>query len=223
MNNNIFWHICELNNWKDIVLDQFETIQNSGLINNIQNIYITFLGQKQENINWLLNKNNKLILYKYSSSLYLYEKICLDSLFDWSLNNTSNVLYIHAKGVTHPNNQNVWNWRKMMEHFLINQYDKCLIKLNNENCDAVGCVLTNHGTDRRIKNETHNYHFSGNFWWSNTKYIKTLPKIPDIKMYVNNNYWLCERWILYHYPNMKIFVPFQGQNNWYYKSSPNYL
>lgn len=219
MNNNIFWHICGINNWKQIVRDQIATIISSKLISIIDNIYVTYLGQDINDIDWLKQINKKIIIQNYNKNILFYEKLCLDSLFEWSKNNSSNVLYIHAKGVSRPNNHNVWNWRKMMEYFLIDKHEICIEKLNS-GYDTVGCLLINAGTNLKIKDENHKYHYSGNFWWSKTDYIKTLPNIPNINLSVKNNCWICERWILYHYHNNKHYIMYDNLKKHYYLSSP---
>ena len=217
--NNIFWHIYGMNHWKQIVEEQLSTIINSGLLNKINNIYVTFIGNNQNDIDWLTSIDSKIILDKFDSNPHHYEKLCLHSLLEWSKYNSSNVLYIHSKGVSRPNNENVQNWRRLMEYFLIEQHETCIQKLN-EGHDAVGCLLTNGGKSVKIHQENHKYHFSGNFWWSKTDYIRSLPRIPDIDLSQNKNYWLCERWILYYYTSIKVHIMYENKNKHYYNFSP---
>lgn len=212
--NNIFWSITQLNNWVDIVSDQYKTIVESGLINSVENINVCFLGSSKSEIDWLINLDKKFNFFDFNTNIKLYEKLCLDGIHEWSKSNKSNVLYIHSKGVSHPGNGNVWAWRKLMEHYLIDKHSECINYLKEN--QAIGCLLTDCGKPIRISEEKHNYHFSGNFWWSKTDYIKTLPKIPDVDMGYDNNYWLCERWILYHYPNVKIHIPYDSHQKHYY-------
>lgn len=219
--NNIFWHIYGINHWKNIVNEQISSIINTNLIDKINNIYVTFIGNDKNDINWLLNIDKKIILDKFDTNPFHYEKLCLHSLLEWSHHNNSNILYIHAKGVSRPKNKNVQNWRKMMEHFLIGNHQECIQKLNH-GYDAIGCLLTNNGNSAKIKNENHKYHFSGNFWWSKTNYIKTLPPIPDIDLSIQKNYWLCERWILYHFNTMKIHIMYDNNQKHYYTRSPQF-
>lgn len=220
MRNNIFWHICGIGNSEGVVKDQLNLLNQTKLIDIVENIYITYLGNSASDVKWLLDNNSKFILYNHSKNYGLYEKLCLDSLLEWSKNNISNVLYFHTKGVSQPHNPHVWNWRKLLEYFLIDKHQECIKYL--EHNDAVGCLLTNGGKDIKIKDENHKYHFSGNFWWSKTEYIKTLPPIPNINMSHNKNYWLCERWILYYYHSMKIHLMYDNPKKHYYDSNPNY-
>lgn len=225
MKKNIFWHICELNNWKLVVEDQIATIIKSGLLEKIDNIYITFLGNHISNIEYITKISKKIIIYNFHNDVSQYERSCLHSLKEWSLYNNSIVLYIHSKGVTRPNtdtisyNDNVWSWRKMMEFFLIEHHDICINKIL-EGFDVIGCNLVDHGYDvPSIDNESHRMHFSGNFWWSHTNHIRKLPPIfPNIQnLHDNKLYWACERWILQNYPECKVFEIFKHNKKWFYK------
>lgn len=228
--NVIFWHICGLCNYKYVVNSQFNRIKRSGLLNDIDKIYVTYLGKKRTDIDFLLQKSDKIILDKYDSYIQHYERVCLHSLHDFAKQNHSNVLYIHAKGVSEQYKHeklirsNINRWRQMMEFFLIDNYKDCL-RLLNEN-DALGCCLVNSkSNDLNIGGEEHAYHFSGNFWWSKTEYIKTLPRIrEDIVGNLASNcaYHLCERWILQKWPNVKLVELYKDPyNTHFYGMAPD--
>lgn len=77
------------------------------------------------------------------------------------------LLYLHSKGVTKPGDRRVADWRRMMQHFLLGGFGRCL-HLLDAGYDLVGCNWT---TAPRP-------HFSGNFWWARGDYFAALP--PDI-------------------------------------------
>lgn len=78
------------------------------------------------------------------------------------------ILYIHTKGVTHPNNQNVRDWMDLMLYWLVERAPLALTALN-DGADAVGCNLV------RGKNNSHPpLHYSGNFWWTTGAHIARL-------------------------------------------------
>lgn len=223
--NVIFWHICGINDWELIVRDQLRSIENSGLLDNISKCFVTYLGNNKNEISWLVKANKKIVLSKYSDNLYEYERLCLHDMLSWSKKNKANILYIHAKGVSRGNDDayiknNIWEWRKMMEFFLIENYQICLKNLVNN--DAIGCNLIDMGNFVCLKDEKHRLHFSGNFWWSKTDHIKTLPRIaPNINdLRKNETYLLCERWVLSKYPDMKIYeiynYPYYKDKRFYY-------
>ena len=115
------------------------------------------------------------------------------------INRDCNILYLHTKGISHINNlltqqNNIKNWVDMMLYFLVEKFELCIDKLNNN--DAVGC---NYYTTPEEA-----YHlacggqvflaFSGNFWWSKSNFIKTLPKL-NISENINKydaELWLCK-------------------------------
>lgn len=226
--NVIFWHICGLSNYKEVVTSQFNTIKITGLLEKIDKIYITYLGENKSDIDFLLRKSDKLVLDKYDSFIAHYERLCLHSMHDFSQQNNANILYIHSKGVStrfnnYPKTQHsIKKWREMMEYFLIFNYTECIELL--ETNDALGCCLVNSKSNNlNIDGEDHAYHFSGNFWWSKTSYIKDLPRIrEDIVGSLENNcaFHLCERWVLQKWPNVKLVELYKDPNNCHFYSDP---
>lgn len=201
--NNIFWHICQLNNWKNIVEDQYKSIIESNLLDTIDGIYINLTGNRPQDIDFLLS-NTKIHILRHTNNYNNYERSCLHILLDWSKYNNSNVLYIHTKGVSHSKNNNVWWWRKFLEKVVIFNHLECVSKL--EIYDVIGSNLIDEGnSSQKIDKENHCLHFSGNFWWSKTSHIRKLSKIAnDVKdLSIDKKYFLCERWIVSNYPECK--------------------
>jgi GR25 family glycosyltransferase involved in LPS biosynthesis/glycosyltransferase involved in cell wall biosynthesis len=79
----------------------------------------------------------------------------------------AHVLYLHAKGASHVQPAvSVADWRRLMLHYLVERHADARAALGTN--DAVGCNLT----ERPYR------HFSGNFWWANAAYLRTLPPVP---------------------------------------------
>jgi hypothetical protein len=80
------------------------------------------------------------------------------------------ILYFHAKGTSYPKMhkhfENLQDWRRYMEYFLIYNYKKCIESLKNH--DVCGVNWWDGGK--------YPPHFSGNFWWTKMDYIKKLSK-----------------------------------------------
>ena len=78
------------------------------------------------------------------------------------------VLYFSGLGVT-GNTIFKKSWRSYLTYFVITQFEEC-IKALDEGYDVCG-------VDWRTNPVPH---YSGNFWWSNSTYLKTLPKIQTL-------------------------------------------
>jgi hypothetical protein len=113
----------------------------------------------------------KIQVIEYSN-IYLFELETINLIRTFSENQDCDVLYLHTKGITN-NSSNVKDWVTMMLYFLVEKKEECVEKLKEY--DTVGC---NH---RNI--DIHfNYrpHYDGNFWWSKTSYLRTLPYLSMI-------------------------------------------
>jgi beta-1,4-mannosyl-glycoprotein beta-1,4-N-acetylglucosaminyltransferase len=202
-NNKIycFIHSCTLDDYNTYRLDYLIFIINiSGLIDILDNIFIY-------NIGIPINKNygEKYILYNYSTNPLLYENYTINKLKIFSIENSKDcVLYLHTKGITHDyNNNQINDWINMMLYFLVEKYNICLEKLNNNN-DVIGCNFN-------IKNDEHDNHFSGNFWWAKCNYLKDLPLLniinpskykPEFWLFKNNpNFYIMHNSNINHYDN----------------------
>ena len=114
---------------------------------------------------------------------YLFEMPTINLIRTFCENNDNcEILYLHTKGIFHynnPNNQCIIDWKNMMLYFLVDKYANCFDLLKKY--DAIGC---NYGLEP-FK------HFSGNFWWANSNYIKRLSFLPE-----NCDRHEAEMWIL---------------------------
>ena len=174
-------HIYVVNHWKEIVEGQVERINNSGLIEAVDRIYYSVVGD----CNYFINKN-KYYLLQCSIDMALTELFTLNTIRKRALVNPDHKLfYIHTKGVTRPNEKCIQDWRLYMEYFCIDQWPYCLEALDH--ADTVGVNIRRYGKKR--------HHYSGNFWWANSSYIKTLPELSEVGYGRKVNRWDGEFWI----------------------------
>ena len=201
MTIDIYWHICQLSNWKRIIEEQYKTISDSGLIEKCDNIYIGFLGKDVNDINFLTQRSNKIKIFAFSKFKEHCERLTLNAMREHVIrsNEESYILYIHSKGVTRdPDDKGIKLWREVMQYFLIEKYELCL-KLLETGAQTVGVNAINSGNmKQKIDDESHCCCYSGNFWWSSSKHIANLPMIPETpkNMIPDNFFWLCERWLM---------------------------
>jgi len=180
----IYFHVATIGKYQEIFDEICSEILNSGLINEIISLNICIVGEG----NLIINPNLKVKVYR-NSFIDSGEFFTLELLktFAESTEENYKILYVHTKGVTTPNNQCIVDWRKYMTYFNVNQYEKCFNALDTY--DSCGVDLV---TEPVV-------HYSGNFWWSNSSYIKKLPSINEIKfpknppiLSIRHN---CEFWI----------------------------
>ena len=197
----IYYHLCLINNWEEVTNKIFQEINKSGLIDKIENLFIFALGditkdncQKIKNIQQL-NPKYKIISFK--KQIYLYERYTLNSLLDdcKSENKYENckILYLHSKGVSRPGHKNVVDWVNYLIYFNINQHVDCINMLDKYDTCGVNLI------------DVPYIHYSGNFWWANTDYIKMLsPLDTDIRTkflsqqdfidwYILPEMWICSK------------------------------
>jgi len=123
-----------------------------------------------------LNEENKIKIVHFSDDPKLYEIETLNFIHTFSqLYNNIDLLYIHTKGISYNEPHLVKceeAWVDLMLYFLL------LIK-SLDSYDTIGCLYK----------QLPKPHFSGNFWWAKTNYIKTLPKM-ETEIKTDAEFWL---------------------------------
>ena len=92
------------------------------------------------------------------------------------------ICYHHTKGVTHGDDM-YRNWRKCMESAVIINWWPCVQRLK-EGYDTVGAHWFEYADQK---------YWAGNFWWSKSDYISTLPTIRNGNL--NGKSYESECWI----------------------------
>jgi len=184
--NLIVYHIYCINNYLEVVKQQLDRIKASGLYDWCDKLEITCINTNNrfEDVEELLKGLDKVNLNKFISNQYEYEGI--NKVWEYSQKYSGKVFYFHTKGVsnTYDNIQNkqesdkkkkgvAW-WKEIMEHYLIDNYQDCLQKLDKYDQCGVTSV------DRW---------WWGNFWWSNLYWIQSNEK-PN-----PGDRWSFEAWL----------------------------
>lgn len=180
----IYFHIATVGNYQKIFDEIYSQIVESNLINKVNLVNFCIVGEG----NLYFKPHQKIIIHK-DPHVETGEFFTLNLIktFSDSTEENYNILYIHTKGVTTPDNVCIDDWRQYMTYFVINQYNKCFEVLDDY--DSCGVDLVSDPT----------IHYSGNFWWANSSYIKKLPTIEEIRfpktppiLSIRHN---CEFWI----------------------------
>lgn len=162
----IFMHLCNYgNNWKSIISNQIMQIIKSGLYAQCEKIfYGCSCNNCEEELENFLKKYKKINKLPRQET-YVYENTTINKVIEFSKQQHKNVhiLYLHSKGVLGTSNHQNY-WRDYMMNYNVNMWKVCVNLLNN-NYNTVGVNLL------------YNPHYSGNFWWGRSDYIKKLDYI----------------------------------------------
>lgn len=203
MKNKVYYHIYmpDDESWTYIFVDQMSRVIDSGLIDHIDTFHVICIGNKlsietmnrlltyyhsQFKINFKLTYFNKgitdkdlLMLDGLPNRSVLSETQTLSIIRNESLEceDDYNIMYFHAKGVTSIERLlktglfhkfvNTVHWRKHLEWGVIDKYKECIDLLKTN--DTVGTNLCPWPCN----------HYSGNYWWATSSYIKSLPDPND--------------------------------------------
>lgn len=183
-----FWHVALMGNWQDVVLEQAQLIAKEiVLCGRLREIVLCAIGPREE-----YDKLKDLVLpildvkINYlTSNLKLYEFGTLKALQDYVKSSAGPFFgfYIHTKGVSSPDSLPKKHWRDYLNHYTICHYHKAVAALEN------GCDLA--GVNWLTAKNTYKDHFSGNFFWFDSEYIKRLPPVSSLDI---KNRYAAEMW-----------------------------
>jgi hypothetical protein len=187
MNKYVYIHVCCINNWKDVFNNLYSNIKNSGLYEVVTSIKCNILTEDPTDIVFFNELNDtKIEVLGVHNDIKLYETPTINLLHEHSFQEDFYVLYIHTKGITRHNdnniNVNVTDWVNYLIYFNIYKHETCIQHLSEN--DAVGVNL-------QEKSNLYPLHYSGNFWWSKSTYLRTLSKCMYTQ-YNSPEYWLTE-------------------------------
>ena len=212
----IFIHVCTLNNGLDTMTDQINEIKNSGLYDRSSKIFISIVGNYDDENDKNIEDDKIKIIYKNNNpKIYEIETINKIKNFCSKINQEAYILYIHTKGANNSgNNEVIKSWRKMMEYFLIEKFEVCLEALSHYDCLGNNFINEHcYNFDEVKVNDNHTKHYSGNFWWSKKKYIDKLKYLEiDYSDKAKFTRYRAENWILSS-DESKIGVIYQDYTN----------
>ena len=159
---HIYYHIYAIDGVESIIDEQlnlikthfdFPYILNVGISIADDNISIDYIINKFEKIRDVRSKGNEFV------TLDLIEKD------KEKFGDSDYILYIHTKGASKQDNQNVISWRYLMNYFNIEKVKNVfkLFEKTEFNTYGVHYIASNNKS-----------HYSGNFWWAKSSYLKTL-------------------------------------------------
>jgi len=181
----IYFHIAAVGRYQDVLSDMYSILSVSGILDIVKECRCFITGPPQAK-DWIVSffAHPKCKIVAYQEDVSSYERFTLDRLHHDCLESTTpfKVLYLHSKGVSKKDPKNASTsdiWRKLMMQMLVANHSICLHHL--ENHETVGIMFVAEPLP----------HYSGNFWWANSTYIRTLPRIRNPMIF----YIDCELWI----------------------------
>lgn len=195
------YHVGMLNNWKNVVLDQLQTLHQCGLGHVAQHLLLSYTGGEDEKTTALGEILDLMEPYDFSFQLVRvvqpqvapFEGAIMNAVHKYCVENRNAVVfYAHNKGVSkyNPNWRNLTHghsysrvlyWRKFMEYFTLQRPQLCLDAFASNKKSACGVNLKTEPWP----------HFSGNFWAATCDYLSTLQPIN----LTHSSYTAAEEWI----------------------------
>jgi hypothetical protein len=164
----IYYHIYAINGVESIIDEQLSLIKkhfdfpytlNIGISIADDNTPIDYIINKFQNIRDVRSKGNEF------TTLDLIEKD------KEKFGDSDYILYIHTKGASKQDLENVISWRHLMNYFNIEIYKNIFKIFEKTDYNTYGVLLGSAGKWKL---------YSGNFWWAKALYLKTI-KMDGVK------------------------------------------
>lgn len=185
---DIYFHCYCFGSYASVLYNKYKKINNSELLKNIDNFYVIVSNTQERHKDFLQQfstLSNKIKIINLPNPVFNDESDTLNFILQKSNDSSTNrrILYLHTKGVTHSHQlvkKNVDAWVEYLDLYNIHKWKECVDALDTN--DVAGGLYES----------SHPKHFSGNFWWANTNYIKTLPEITEknYKLFNRGEFWI---------------------------------
>jgi len=198
-----FIHSCTIDDNIEVLTKIVNKVIKTGLLDKLDYLYVVNIGNKIAG-NY---SSNKIKVINYSENPHLFEKPTINLINVFSHYHDSKILYLHTKGISYneENNKilytNITDWTNYLLYFLVDKHELCMDLLDIY--DTVGCNYS----------EKPHKHYSGNFWWADSKYVK---KLSQIKSNVRHD---CE-WYVLSGPELNMYNLYSSNVDHYQVSYP---
>lgn len=169
----VYIHVCCIGEYKQILRRLVAAVKKSRMYDAIKEIRLCVLGSYDAST----VDDAKVVVHASDPDVSRYEQHTINILRADAERETFYALYLHTKGVTKPGHAGVKDWVEYMLYFAL--LPVCVALL--ESHDTVGVNLQ----------EAPVLHYSGNFWWARSSYLRSLAPCPYAH-YNSPEFWLTE-------------------------------
>ena len=168
--NVCFIHSTNIATTGTFILDMMISYLNErNFIDSLEFLVINNIGDPLDEDKYM-KIHKKIVVINYSEDISLFENATMKQVITFSkIHDDYNVFYMHTKGVSYKQDhyfyQGILSWINFMMYCLVDHSDKCVGLLSDY--DTIGTNVREH--------DTNPLHYSGNFWWATSSYLRKLP------------------------------------------------
>ena len=169
-----YMHVPELPGWQTMFADMLVKMDESGLLEGADEINLCLNGVLSNMEMFLLpliQSSGKIRIRHVAGDASKHEWPTINCIRDDALADNENehvIGYAHLKGLSRPVTKPITDWRNMLVYWTIEQWRESIAVLE-QGYETVGI----NWADRPYP------HYSGNFWWAQSNYIRRLRKVQD--------------------------------------------
>jgi len=159
---HIYYHIYATDGVESIIDEQLSLIKIHFDFPYILNVGIS-IADDNTSIHYIINKFEKIRDVRSKGN----EFVTLDLIEKdkETFGDTDYILYIHTKGASKQDLENVVSWRHLMNYFNIEKVKNVFKLFEKTEFNTYGVLLGSAGKWKL---------YSGNFWWAKSSYLKTI-------------------------------------------------
>ena len=165
---HIYYHIYAIDGVESIIDEQLNLIKKHFDFPYILNVGIS-IADDNTSTDYIINKFEKIRDVRSKGN----EFVTLDLIEKdkEKFGDSDYILYIHTKGASKQDLENVISWRHLMNYFNIEKVKNIFKLFEKTDYNTYGVLLGNAGKWKL---------YSGNFWWAKVSYLKTI-KMDGVK------------------------------------------
>jgi len=196
---HVYYHIYAIDGVESIIDEQLDLIKKYFDFPYILNVGIS-IADDNTSIEYIINKFEKIRDVRAKGN----EFVTLDLIEKDrdKFGDSDYILYLHTKGASKQDNQNVISWRHVMNYFNIEKCKNVFKIFEKTSYNTYGVLLGAAG-DWKM--------YYGNFWWMKASYAKTI-NLDSVK---KRNRFAAESCFIQMGKNWKPYSPYNVEQNPY--------